>query len=407
MDGGRSTRQSQSKNNNVPIPLSLRFLHSFFKGFVGTLREKSIDIIVVLFALAFSVHAGLRGEHMWELAFPWIEAACVIVFWHSVSAAYQLIKQVGEGPAAMERASPVLSASGQPVMIPVEAEVPRFCSVKIGGIASIPCVLSLMLGYLAWSSIHVVRPELATETKAQTDDSFADRPPTSSPPQPQFQTARQPNISTLSNKEPPPSISVPAVEPIPQPETHPKLPRSSPKLEELKLVNCQKTREVGDINIGSEAATGLGQVAGATIVSFTTDGKKEQKVPFPRRPKSLLIVPSRRIVLAPDLPTKVVLGRCANHVCTITVKEFADDGVIVDTREATARTVDQTCGVTVTMTVLEAPEPSKAHEPVISPTEPPISQQCQGGNCAISIGQQGGITAGTVNLAPPNREDAR
>jgi hypothetical protein len=33
-----------------------------------------------------------------------------------------------------------------------------------------------------------------------------------------------------------------------------------------------------------------------------------------------------------------------------------------------------------------------------APSEPPIKQDCVGGNCAASVGQQGGVTAGQINV---------
>jgi hypothetical protein len=36
-----------------------------------------------------------------------------------------------------------------------------------------------------------------------------------------------------------------------------------------------------------------------------------------------------------------------------------------------------------------------------APNQPPIQQDCGGGNCAASVGQQGGITAGQVNVNGP------
>lgn len=46
--------------------------------------------------------------------------------------------------------------------------------------------------------------------------------------------------------------------------------------------------------------------------------------------------------------------------------------------------------------------PHKESKPTAPKTPPPeISQDCGGGNCAASVGQQGGITAGVLNLGPP------
>jgi hypothetical protein len=51
-----------------------------------------------------------------------------------------------------------------------------------------------------------------------------------------------------------------------------------------------------------------------------------------------------------------------------------------------------------------APEQSKRSAPKTQAEQepqPPIEQECGGGNCAASLGQQGGVTAGQINLGPP------
>jgi hypothetical protein len=45
--------------------------------------------------------------------------------------------------------------------------------------------------------------------------------------------------------------------------------------------------------------------------------------------------------------------------------------------------------------------PVKTDKPKPISEHLPIQQNCDGGNCATSIGQQGGITAGQINLGPP------
>jgi hypothetical protein len=60
------------------LPLSLRFLHFFFKGLFGTMREQIIDGAVLAFALLYSFLAGLRGEERWEITFPWVEALSLL-----------------------------------------------------------------------------------------------------------------------------------------------------------------------------------------------------------------------------------------------------------------------------------------------------------------------------------------
>jgi hypothetical protein len=50
------------------------------------------------------------------------------------------------------------------------------------------------------------------------------------------------------------------------------------------------------------------------------------------------------------------------------------------------------------------PGQQKAQRPMSpnsSQQPPPLTQDCGGGNCAASVGQQGGITAGQINIGPP------
>jgi hypothetical protein len=47
---------------------------------------------------------------------------------------------------------------------------------------------------------------------------------------------------------------------------------------------------------------------------------------------------------------------------------------------------------------------NKDSPPVTPPQQLPIKQDCGGGNCAASVGQQGGITAGALTITPLPRE---
>jgi hypothetical protein len=146
-------------------------------------------------------------------------------------------------------------------------------------------------------------------------------------------TCTSPTTATLSGSG---KATVPAV-------------TAPPKLASLPLVNCQP-RGTSD-----SFAVGVAQKQGATMTSFATDGREDQKALFPRRPTRVLIEPPGLVVGVADLPKQVVLGKCSDHVCKLTVTEFADDGVTFDTRKATVFTEQQEiCGVSVKMTVLDA-----------------------------------------------------
>lgn len=162
----------QDKIPGMEMPLSLRFFHLFFKGFFATVREKIIDGLVLVFALVFSI-ARYRREHIWELVFPWVEAACFVIIWHSISAASQLIKQLDEErkQRGTERPSGVLHPNGSPVMVPVAVEPLRSDRSKVIALASVLGCLSLVLAYVALfkfvrtSTPEVTRaPEPATST---------------------------------------------------------------------------------------------------------------------------------------------------------------------------------------------------------------------------------------------------
>jgi len=129
----------------------------------------------------------------------------------------------------------------------------------------------------------------------------------------------------------------------------PAIPPPPPKLAVLPLKNCQP-RGTWD-----SWAVGVAQKQGATMTSFVTDGKDNHRAPFPRHPKRVYIEPPGLAVEVTDLPKEVVLGKCGDRVCKLTITGFADDGVTLDTRMASVFTEKQEiCGVEVKITVLEA-----------------------------------------------------
>ena len=197
-------------------------------------------------------------------------------------------------------------------------------------------VLVVGVGLFAVSAVWITHHQGAELAKTERPAVTATEPK-STPEQPKELEHRQTALAPNEQRQKRPKKS------------KEQLLNSSPKPTELPLANCQPRGVWDSIAIGS------GQVGGATITSFTTGGKEEQKVAFPRRPKRLLVEPPGRIIEVADLPTQVTLGKCGNQICVITVKEFAGDGVVVDTRKATVLTEEQEiCGITVKMTVLEA-----------------------------------------------------
>lgn len=85
-----------------PAPWSLslpaRFLDVFFNGVLRTMKEKFIDALLVVGAIVFEF---VRFEspkaliaHVWEAFMPWIWVFSIVVTWHSVRSAAELIKDV-------------------------------------------------------------------------------------------------------------------------------------------------------------------------------------------------------------------------------------------------------------------------------------------------------------------------
>jgi hypothetical protein len=66
------------------------------------------------------------------------------------------------------------------------------------------------------------------------------------------------------------------------------------------------------------------------------------------------------------------------------------------TQEQSSKGQDTRTGPTERRVTHKEPKPGA---PSTSPS--PIRQDCGGGNCAVSVGQKGGITAGVLNLGPP------
>ncbi len=135
-------------------------------------------------------------------------------------------------------------------------------------------------------------------------------------------------------------------------------PLPVPHASELPLINCQP------FGTQDSVSDNLTQKDGPTITSFYTDGK-EETVPFLRRPVRVLIEPPGETVSGSDMPIEIALGTCRGRVCKITIKKFADNGVVVDTAKAIVLNEKrETCGVRVKMTMLDAAvKPSTPIEP--------------------------------------------
>jgi hypothetical protein len=136
------------------------------------------------------------------------------------------------------------------------------------------------------------------------------------------------------------------------------------QLQTLALVNCQPIGTQDSVSVHSTFQNG------PTLTSFYTEGK-EQTIPFQRRPERLYVEPPGTKVAASDLPMQMTLGKCGDKDCKITIKAFTDSGVVVDTGAAIVLTDKrETCGVQVTMTMLDA----AVSQPSERPSSPTVVQ---------------------------------
>jgi hypothetical protein len=88
-------------------------------------------------------------------------SAVVIVFWHSIAAAHQLIKQIEEeqSHSARERILPVLQPSGSPATVPMMLDIPLLYRWRISGMALIFCALSLPLAWIVVLPVKRLRKQ--------------------------------------------------------------------------------------------------------------------------------------------------------------------------------------------------------------------------------------------------------
>lgn len=127
-----------------------------------------------------------------------------------------------------------------------------------------------------------------------------------------------------------------------------KTEQSASELKEIPLGNCHPTQ-------GGWDSAGWSQTDGATMSAFWVNGTKDDKVLFPKHPQRIFIDPPGQAVDATELPKEITLGKCGDTVCKLTIKEFVDDGVIMDSRKARVlkEEEDQFCVVAIKMSVLQ------------------------------------------------------
>jgi hypothetical protein len=127
--------------------LIARFVDAFIAGFFKTMKEKIIDIGLLLTTLLYWFFSGKVSAHFWESVAPWIWVICAVVMWHSVSAARLLfgeLKQQEVGSRKRER-SLVLSQYGDPLELP-KTQVPMY-RTKIVGIVVLIWGICMVCSY--------------------------------------------------------------------------------------------------------------------------------------------------------------------------------------------------------------------------------------------------------------------
>ena len=123
-----------------------------------------------VFALIFSAHAahnaGGFSEHAWEICFPWIEAGCLIVAYHAISAGIKLWKTIGTERFAAFAQNPslIFLPTGEPAILSEEKQAFPFDNFKIIGMAAMLCLLSLSLGYVSWVKSFPKKLRLSPQT---------------------------------------------------------------------------------------------------------------------------------------------------------------------------------------------------------------------------------------------------
>lgn len=130
-------------------------------------------------------------------------------------------------------------------------------------------------------------------------------------------------------------------------------------IQNLDLLDCEpvpysQSSGPASLHISATVSTVSSQKNGGTTASFSTDGTADQKIKLLRQPKRILVEPPGELVTISELPKPLRLGRCGSKVCKITIKEFASDGIIIDSHEARVIKKGEFCGVRMKITVVEA-----------------------------------------------------
>ncbi len=121
------------------------FTDALIGGFFRTIKQKVIDAGLVVGALVYWLLSGKLRAHFWENVLPWIWVICVIVTWHSIKAARDVIES---HPRAT---STIFSPSGS--LAEVERREPHFRS-KVIALAAAIVVVAALFSYSAYEKSH-------------------------------------------------------------------------------------------------------------------------------------------------------------------------------------------------------------------------------------------------------------
>jgi hypothetical protein len=101
--------------------LTAKLVDKFLKGLTPNLKERAIDIILVVLTLVYQAHDGRLSlqawkDNVWEAVTPWVWLLCGLTAYHVIKAAKYLMPNCVKDLIKAENLLLFLQTESQPVL---------------------------------------------------------------------------------------------------------------------------------------------------------------------------------------------------------------------------------------------------------------------------------------------------
>jgi len=130
------------------VSIISRFLQAFADGFVLSVKDLGVDILLVILTLVYQYHSGRLSveawrENVWEASMPWVWLICLVAAKHVWMATKKVYRELQQD----------LHRSRRPFIILTDGEqerVPSNYQLKLGGIAAACFSVLTLLAIFSW-----------------------------------------------------------------------------------------------------------------------------------------------------------------------------------------------------------------------------------------------------------------